>query len=86
MTPQQIAILEALDIPAYRNMLLQNGADANRLARADDFTMLASMHKVRYSSRQVADRFREQSRLFLALNQMQGVNGEPLLPIGQLPE
>lgn len=85
MTEHDLVTLAALDVAEFRRSLVRGGAPAERVYAADDFTMLAAMHKTRYAMPGVADDLRQISAAWLRLQGMGGPCGVPLLPPGELP-
>lgn len=82
---KQRDIIQRLAVGDFRAWLLVNGANRERLAAADDEVLLASMHKIRYESTMFADSDRLTSRAWLAERDFGRLNGEPLLPVNELP-
>lgn len=82
---EQQDILLRLDVAAFRQWLIRNGAGHARVMASDDLMMLCAMHKTRYEAEQLPRLDRTQSYLWLKQQGFRRFNGEPLLPSGRLP-
>jgi hypothetical protein len=79
-TPEWLAerkrALETLDVEYARR---------NVPAEADDYFLLAILHKARYECTAIAEELRRSSARWLLAHGLQRIGGLPILPDGELP-